>query len=159
MFKNLIYLCLAVLLFTACGDDPVDPCAGVDCGPNGTCVDGTCDCEEGYYGDTCENLLQDLFIGTWSGLDCDGDDYSIAISAGATLTDLIIFNGGLEFEAMIESETMFNVPTQTITEPFFQTQLTVFGNGVLQENGKLSFTADVQSVFGGGVCTSEMTKQ
>jgi len=192
MLKNLIYSCFAVLLFTACGDDPVDPCADVDCGANGMCLDGTCDCEDGYsgtnceifdpcfsvdcgengqcvdgtcacddgyYGDSCENLIQELFVGTWNGLDCDGDDYTIVISAGEMPLDLIIVNSGLEIAAVIESDTTFNVPTQVIIEPFFQTEVTVFGNGILQQDGKLSFTADVQSAFGGGVCTSEMTLQ
>ena len=192
MFKNLIYLCFVVLLFTACGDDPVDPCADVDCGANGvcvtgtcdcedgysgvnceifdpcfniecgengTCVDGTCDCDDGYYGDNCENLIQDLFIGLWNGIDCEGDDYSITISAGATPTDLIILNTGLEINATIESESMFVMPTQTIIEPFFQIELTVNGDGTLLEDGTLSFAATVQSALGGGSCTSVMTKQ
>lgn len=54
MIKKLVYLCFAVVLFTACGDDPIDPCAGVDCGSNGTCMTGICDCEDGYSGDNCE---------------------------------------------------------------------------------------------------------
>ena len=54
MLKKLIYLCFALAMFSACGDDPIDPCAGVDCGVNGECVDGTCDCEEGYSGANCE---------------------------------------------------------------------------------------------------------
>lgn len=192
MLRKLIYLCFAVALFTACGDDPADPCAdvdcgangvcvdgtcdceegysganceildpcfNVDCGANGTCVDGTCDCEEGYYGEFCESLIQELFIGTWDGVDCDGDDYSIIISAGETPVDLVILNSGLEIAATIQSETMFEMPTQTIIEPFFQLEITVNGDGTLLENGKLSFAATVQSALGGGSCTSEMTKQ
>ena len=54
MLKKLIYLCFAVVMFSSCGDDPVDPCSGIDCGANGECVDGTCDCEDGYSGVNCE---------------------------------------------------------------------------------------------------------
>lgn len=159
MLKNLFYLCFTILLFTACGDDPMDPCADVDCGANGVCVDGTCDCNEGYYGDLCESLLQDRFLGTWSGVDCDGDPYSITVSAGETILDLVILNNGLEFMATIESPTVFVMPTQTVIEPFFQSEVIVVGNGTLLEDDLLSFAATVTSIFGGGSCTSELTLQ
>jgi len=161
MFKNLLFICFAAVMFTACGDDDpmVDPCAGIECGDNGTCVTGTCDCEAGFYGDSCENAIQDLFIGTWNGVDCDGDDYSITIEAGATPEDLVVLNTGLAIEALINNETMFTMPTQTIVEPFFSLEVTVSGDGTLLEDGTLSFAATVQSALGGGSCTSVMTKQ
>lgn len=191
MLKKLIYLCFAVVLFTACGDDPIDPCAGVDCGPNGecvtgtcecedgfsgvncevidlcfnvdcgengTCLDGTCECEDGYFGDNCENLIQDVFIGTWNGVDCDGDDFSIAISTGATPADLIVTSNSLEIAATTESETKFIMPIQTIIEPFFQLEVTVNGDGTLLDDGTLSFAATIDSALGGGSCTSVLTK-
>ena len=37
--------------------EPVDPCANVNCGEHGTCVDGACDCEDGYGGDECKELF------------------------------------------------------------------------------------------------------
>jgi Tfp pilus assembly protein PilE len=37
--------------------EPVDPCANVNCGEHGTCVDGACDCEDGYGGDECKTPL------------------------------------------------------------------------------------------------------
>jgi len=161
MLKNLIYLCFAVLLFTACSDDDpmVDLCADIECGANGTCTTGTCDCDEGYYGDSCENAIVDLFIGTWNGVDCEGDDYTIIISAGPTPTDLIILNTGLEITAEIESQSKFIMPSQMITEPFFGITFTVDGDGTLLADGTLSFSANVASPLGGGSCTAIMTKQ
>jgi len=35
-----------------------DPCAEVDCGANGQCTEGVCECEEGYEGDFCEIISQ-----------------------------------------------------------------------------------------------------
>ena len=67
MLKKIIYLCFAVVLFISCGDDPLDPCEGVDCGSNGICVTGTCDCEDGYLGANCD--IVDLCFG----VDC-GDN-------------------------------------------------------------------------------------
>ena len=37
--------------------EPVDPCADVNCGEHGTCVDGACVCEDGYGGDECKELF------------------------------------------------------------------------------------------------------
>ncbi len=34
--------------------EPVDPCATVNCGEHGTCVDGTCECEDGWTGELCD---------------------------------------------------------------------------------------------------------
>jgi len=47
---SFIILCL-FLLFSGCCKDA---CKDVDCGPNGFCVDGTCDCSEGYSGVNCQ---------------------------------------------------------------------------------------------------------
>ena len=38
----------------------VDPCEGVDCGTNGSCVSGACECNEGYSGSSCETQLEAL---------------------------------------------------------------------------------------------------
>ncbi|MDA9873914.1 hypothetical protein N9C25_06785 [Saprospiraceae bacterium] len=140
MLKNLMYLCFVAVMFASCGDD-------------------TEDCSAGLYGDDCENRLHDLYIGTWSGDDCDGDPYSIVISGGDTAEDIVILNGGLEIQGKATSQTMFDIPTQTLTEPVFQLEVTIVGDGTLLEDGTISFTATVTSAFGGGTCTNIMTKQ
>jgi hypothetical protein len=38
-----------------------DPCEGVDCNGNGTCVGGVCSCNPGYSGNNCE--VEDLCYG------------------------------------------------------------------------------------------------
>ena len=43
------------LITYSCGD----PCDDVNCGPNGTCVDGDCICETGYSGVNCETNICD----------------------------------------------------------------------------------------------------
>lgn len=49
--QRLLILVLIVFSIYSCGsDDPVDPCEGIQCGPNGICVNGGCDCDEGYTG-------------------------------------------------------------------------------------------------------------
>ena len=44
-----------------------DPCADIDCGLNGTCINGTCACDAGYTGDSCEINIDD----------CDPDPCSL----------------------------------------------------------------------------------
>ena len=140
MLKNLLFLCCALVMFSSCGDDEKE-------------------CDAGFFGDDCEQLLQDEFVGTWSGEDCEGDDYTVVIQKGATPTDLIVLNDGIEIDADINSQTMFTIPTQTIIEPFFQLEITFSGEGMKLEDGTLSFSATAQSALGGGSCTAILTKQ
>jgi len=49
-FKTLIILSAIAFTFTSCKDD----CENVTCNGNGTCVDGTCECIEGWSGSACE---------------------------------------------------------------------------------------------------------
>ena len=62
------YLSVAVLFlafaFSACEEDP---CEGVVCLNGGTCVDGlgTCECQPGFEGDSCEVFTFQLFLGSF----------------------------------------------------------------------------------------------
>lgn len=61
--KNLLYLVLTscILFIGAC----TDPCDDVDCGPNGTCDDGTCLCDAAYSGSACEIENRSFLYGTY----------------------------------------------------------------------------------------------
>lgn len=52
--KKLLVVFLSILFF-ACGTD--DVCDSVTCFNQGTCVDGTCVCPEGYTGSDCTLLV------------------------------------------------------------------------------------------------------
>lgn len=45
----------------------VDKCKGVTCLNGGTCVDGVCDCIDGYEGEKCEILSREKYLGTYVG--------------------------------------------------------------------------------------------
>lgn len=174
MYKHLIYLCLTVVLLIACGDDPIDPCAGVDCGINGICLsgacdcedgysgmnceifdscfnvdcsdkgiceDGACDCELGYYGERCELLVQDRFVGTWSGIDCEGEIFNLVIQEGATIESLVIQDDFFNINANIVDEDSFEIPEQEFIVLSIIIQLEGIGN--ILDDGRLSFDATI----------------
>ena len=58
-----------------------DQCADIDCGPNGTCVDGTCQCDEGFSGTNCETNVCDAVDCGPNG-SCNGADGSCACNDG-----------------------------------------------------------------------------
>jgi len=66
--KKLSFMILFLSVFSC-----ADPCEDVSCGDNGTCNEGTCECDEGAFGDNCEDLYRDDFLGDWLIVDsaCD----------------------------------------------------------------------------------------
>jgi hypothetical protein len=95
--KTLIALCVASVYFVGCGCDCCR--AKLNCGSNGTCLDGLCNCEDGYEGDRCETLSNLKFIGHWKGQEIheyNGVTDTIKIDwtaqASTTLPDLKITN-------------------------------------------------------------------
>lgn len=60
---------ILTFVYTGCGKDKpytyVDECAGVECLNGGTCLDGTCQCPNGFEGDNCEVKWLAKYIGQW----------------------------------------------------------------------------------------------
>ncbi|RMG72623.1 MAG: hypothetical protein D6722_05130 [Bacteroidetes bacterium] len=53
-----------LLLITFLGCKP-DPCAEVACENGGTCMEGSCECPEGFSGDHCELFDYSQYLGTY----------------------------------------------------------------------------------------------
>lgn len=71
----------------------------VDCSDQGVCVNGICDCNAGYEGDSCQTEIREKFLGDYLANDtCSsqffGGNYQISIGDnGAILTQVIIGTG------------------------------------------------------------------
>ena len=63
--SNLILLIFSIFLAFSCND----ACDLVDCGQNGICNDGSCECDPGYDGKFCENQFcaAEFFEGSYKG--------------------------------------------------------------------------------------------
>ncbi len=60
------------VLYSSCSKDQ---CGGIVCQNKGTCNGGRCICIIGSYGDNCETVYRDDYIGTYKGVPPD-DPYS-----------------------------------------------------------------------------------
>lgn len=86
--KNLIKLCLLLCTIFAMSCN-TDPCKDVVCGDEGTCVDGTCDCNFGYEKDAdnlCNTPWAMKFVGSnLSATDsCYGGSQNVGVYVYAT---------------------------------------------------------------------------
>ena len=67
--KQLTFLAIIAMttgVFGCPGPNPkTNPCDGVDCGSHGDCVDGVCECDDGWQGEFCDE--QDLCFGVGCG--------------------------------------------------------------------------------------------
>lgn len=55
-FTVITILISALLIFSSCSKDDPDPCENVVCLNGGACVNGSCNCPEGYSGAQCETF-------------------------------------------------------------------------------------------------------
>ena len=62
--------------------EPADSCADIDCGDHGSCVDGVCECEEGYDGENCEIKLTMFQCGADNNVKSDGLIYGYCDELG-----------------------------------------------------------------------------
>jgi len=159
--KNLKFLtiiasfCLAVS-FSSCElfSEP-DPCEDVTCQNGGTCVDGNCDCPEGYSGTNCETEWRTKFLGTYAGVaTCNfgtfnGGGTIVADASNILKLNYIRDNGTLVFT--LTGETTFILERQDpIATSFLE------GSGSIDANGMIIYTHTLES---GGSCNTTLTPQ
>ena len=120
--KNVIAvfaLAIGLMLTQSCAD----PCKKVECGDNGTCVEGVCECNAGYEGDNCETEVRAQFLGTYTVSDAcaPGTTYNSVISAVSSDVQKVsisnILGASLQGTATANvSGSSLTIPSQQVTD-------------------------------------------
>jgi hypothetical protein len=130
----LILLVFSILLSFSCND----ACDLVDCGQNGICNDGTCECDPGYGGKFCENqnCAPDFFEGTYQGiLNCNNSktfDYNLTLKKISETIVNMEFDDGKSIDFDLN---LFTCSANTLDSGFFYSwdyTITYISEGAIQ---------------------------
>jgi len=94
-----------------------DLCKDVVCENGGNCVEGDCDCLDGYEGTLCETQIRTKFQGTWQVTEsCDQTpDLTYSITIGPHSTQVTQVNITNFWNAFVDNPVVASVTTNTIT--------------------------------------------
>ena len=154
-FLKFLSVALTLFLITSCAD----PCKDVSCSDNGACDEGTCLCEAGYEGTSCETESRAKFLGEWTTIDwtCDGgspETYTQVFGAGASANLITIVDPAFPI-IVISGEVSgnnFTIPSQEIA--FLGTSITLSGSGSIS-NGIITMT--ILNATDGSNCSGTLT--
>lgn len=144
-----LLLAWSLILIWGCGD----PCSQTVCENDGTCLEGACQCPEGYSGEQCEAELREPLLGHYLlQQSCNGSEqapYSCAIAPHWRGPLYIEFtnldnlrNRGAAQEDRVYA--LLNLETQTFTIPFQNVYGHEFeGSGSWDAEGVISLSYDV----------------
>jgi hypothetical protein len=91
-FQLLSVVAIATISFNSC---TTDACKDVDCGADGTCVDGDCVCDTGYEGVNCDTEMREKFAGSYLANEaaCGVTDFASSIGNSSTGVTKIAITG------------------------------------------------------------------
>ncbi|MBK8724171.1 MAG: calcium-binding EGF-like domain-containing protein [Saprospiraceae bacterium] len=150
LFVAALMVCVTLFVMS-CGT--TDKCETVNCGANGVCVDGTCNCDAGYEGTNCSTVSRDKILGVWTvktatcAIDSCGKilpqdsnncptNYKVTFGAGNTISKFTASNWA-SFGAI--GTGTFNASTNTMT---FDTMTVTSGTQVSKVIGNGIYSAD-----------------
>jgi hypothetical protein len=145
-----------------------DACKDVDCGANGTCLEGDCICNDGYEGVSCDVEERADFLGNYVlNESCPSGsivDFAVTVTASSNDVTKVLINGFGGFEcggSNIIVEGLVNGDNITIPNQFFcSNQIEIIsGTGSINSAGLVinltySYDAGAQET-----CTATYTKQ
>lgn len=165
------YICFlfafpVLLLVGGCGNS----CENVQCGYNEICANGSCYCNDGYYGQDCSQLSAEKFVNqnyyvteycqSGSGV---GVGYYAYIYQGSTTGTILISNflgQGYEITAYLKGDASktgnyIYIPSQT-----YSGSGTVEGEGYYNPTiGRITFNLNYTFGFGSNSCTQYFQRQ
>ncbi len=104
--KQLLLLLASILLLIL--GSCKEPCEDINCNA-GDCIEGICNCDDGYDGTNCENEIRAKYYGTWTGPNmCDstiGIDFD---SITLTISESEVSINDLTMEVSVQGD--FDVP-------------------------------------------------
>ena len=156
----------SLMFIPACGDENL--CKDVECGANGTCLDGDCVCDDGYEigaSGQCDTESRAKFLGTYNATETctppSSGSYSNTITAsGSDVTKVVISNFG---DSGLNATATVNGSDVTVDSQTFNiggTSYTITGDGSLSASGNV-ITLTYEARAGGVVafnCTVTMNK-
>lgn len=78
LLRMMTAILIGYLLVTSVACKKKDPCKNTTCLNGGTCIEGKCQCPDGYYGDGCQSF-KSPFPGNWAGEICHGDPVALIV--------------------------------------------------------------------------------
>jgi hypothetical protein len=134
-FKNLVAvfaLATGLMFATSCKDE----CKNVECGTNGTCVDGICDCNAGHEGDNCEREVRAKFLGSYAfSENCTSgpDSYTVNVTPDGSDVTMIrianIYDAGQTTTATVSGMSL-TIASQTFASGTISGSGSISGNNV-----------------------------
>lgn len=161
-FLNLKALCImasVALLFSAC---TVDPCEDVVCQNDGVCVEGDCDCPDGFTGTECADTYAESVVGIYDVLNsCNsGPAYTSEITVDPDFPSqnnrIRIYNptgigDNFFYPATITSDTEINIPAFVVVGAGIEGS----GTGEIRADGSIQLTVN----YDGSECVEVFTPQ
>lgn len=140
---------VSVVLFNSCGDDA---CKDVTCLNGGDCIEGICDCPEGFVGSDCGTSCGDVIFGTWNVTDirpigCTLLTYEFGTGISSNIISVTLDDG----TRVLDGEGLLDADCTALT-------YTVSGNGDIV-SGSITFNGSTLIDMSGLGCLITAVKQ